>query len=205
MRTICLTLWNSFKSPYVDVVRSTSRAREHLAERGVKDVRFFYGLDGPRSKLTGTVVNEGRLIDSRRMGNWLSQRALWAACLLLPDEPMLLLEDDAEFPLDWEPRFERAVRDAGDFEILFIGSCCAENKPRTHIAGNVYEVRWPMCTHAYVVSGHKVLEKLIDVQDQLPCYTHMDISMQLHSLPKLRTYTVLPRIVGQFDTPDLEP
>ncbi len=213
MRTICLALRVAYDSASTaGVVRSVDRAREHFRERGV-DVQFFYGLDAPNLKIITTAVSpyggrieppHGGRIDQRRVGNALSQRALWAACLLLPDDRFFLLEDDALFPEDWRAKLGEAFdHTPTDFDVLYVGSCCTKGRPTRHVSGPIYEVRWPLCTHGYIVNGHRVLERLIDTQDQIPCYLHMDVSLYYHSLPSLRVYTVLPRILGQFDTPHL--
>lgn len=206
MRTICLTTSIPYESAWQPgLFRSKERARAHFAERGV-DAEFFYGIDAPRAGVVATKPfseTNSVIMDQRRLGNWLSQRALWAACLLLPDDRFFLIEDDAHFPEDWRPRFEQAVVDAGDFDLLYIGSCCTADKSKERIRGQVWEVRYPMCAHAYLANGHRVLRKLIETQDAVEAHTHMDISMYFYSLPTLRVFTVLPRIVGQIDLPEL--
>jgi hypothetical protein len=184
--------------------RAAERAGRHFAERGVTPVQFFAGLHAERLGLAATkpyqVDNPGTdyKISKRVLGCWLSHRALWAALQLLNDEHFLVLEDDARFPEGWRARFDRALADAGDFDVLYVGSCCCGGKPRTRVAGEVYELRWPMCTHAYVVRRH-ALAKLIETTDEVGAYAPIDLSLMFHSLPKLRTLTVLPRIVDQHD------
>jgi hypothetical protein len=210
VRTVCLAI----RQPYLSasdptIIRSPDRAREHFVARGV-DAQFFYGIDASRARIVATVpydspYDRGPTIEVRRVGNWLSHRALWSACLLLPDDRFFLLEDDAEFPLDWRPRLDQAIRDAGEFDVLYVGSCHTSHLPRRHIAGAVYEVKWPLCLHGYLVSGHRVLKRLIATQEDRPVYTNMDISLPRHSYADLRVYTMLPRLLEQFDTPSLQP
>jgi hypothetical protein len=119
--------------------------------------------------------------------------------MLLPEDRFFVIEDDAIFPPDWQPRFDRAVADAGDFDLLYVGSCCTGGKERVRVAGDVYEVKWPLCTHGYVVAK-KALPVLIETQDAATCYAPIDISMGFHSAPRLRVLTLLPRLLEQFET-----
>ena len=206
MRTVCLTLSRPFESVWrPGLVRSEERARAHFAERGV-EVQFFYGIDARTGVVTTKpYVRNGaeEFAPPRRICNMLSHRAIWAALLLLSDDPTLILEDDAEFPDDWRTRFTRALEDAGRWDMLFIGSCCCADKPKALIQGEVFDVRYPLCTQAYIVRGHKVLHTLIERADDAGCHAQADLVLYFDIFPHLRVLTVLPRIVGQVDLPEL--
>lgn len=182
------------------------RMRAHFTERGV-GAKSFYGIDGPR-----LTVETTRSIDPPRdnfkmgqvpTGIWLSHRALWAALYLQPPEVgdrFLVLESDAQFPPNWRERLTAAMGHAGDFDVLFIGSCCTDGRPRLHVGGDVYEVRYPMCTHAYIVH-RRALHTMMCAVDSIGCHAPIDMTMAHHTLAKLgRVLTVLPRIVDQFNT-----
>ncbi len=194
MKIICITLG----------FERCAQAQTHFSERGV-DAQFFYGFDAVKLGVDTTCVYErdspgsGYKMGQKPTGIWLSHRSLWAALLLLPDDLFLILEDDASFPVDWRGRVGSAIVDAGDFDVLFVGSCCTGDKPRTHIAGAVYEVRWPICLQGYVVR-RSALETMIKTQDDARCYAPMDISLVLHTFEQLKVRTVLPRILDQFNT-----
>jgi GR25 family glycosyltransferase involved in LPS biosynthesis len=205
VRTICVTLWHPYEAQTPGLsLRKGDRARAHFAERGVP-VEFFYGIDAPKLGVDTKNVYEldvpgsGWRIGPKPTGCWLSHRALWAALLLLPEDRFFVIEDDAIFPPDWKPRFDRAVADAGDFDMLFIGSCCTRGKEQPHVRGEVYAVKYPLCTHGYVVSK-KALPVLIETQDAATCYAPIDISIGLHSGSRLRILTLLPRLLEQFET-----
>lgn len=207
MKTICVTLHGGYESNTPSAgFRDGTRTRRHFAERGV-DAQFFYGIHAPKLGIETSLPYEvdggpgcGFNMGPKPVGCWLSHRALWAALLLLPDQLFFVVEDDAKFPEDWQPRVEKAVADAGHFDMLFVGSCCTAGKPRAHVAGDVYEVKWPACTHGYVVR-RTALETLIATQDEARCYAPVDISLGFHSFHRMsRVYTVLPRILEQFDT-----
>jgi len=180
-----------------------STTQAHFAKCGI-EATFFRGIHAARLGLYTELPYQydsgpesDFKIPPKAVGCWLSHRALWAALLLMDQDITLVVEDDAAFPSNWRQRTEKSIQDAGDFDMLFIGSCCAEDKPRYHVAGDVYDVRWPFCTHAYVVRK-RALKILIDELDKARCYGPIDISLGLHAFSKLSAvYTVLPRIVDQ--------
>jgi GR25 family glycosyltransferase involved in LPS biosynthesis len=182
------------------------QAHKHFAEMGV-DAAFFYGIHADKIGVTTGLFYEvdggpgcGFRIGPKPTGCWLSHRALWAACLLLEDDLFFIIEDDAKFPPDWKPRLDAAMRDAGDFDMLFVGSCCTRGKPCSHVAGNVFHVEWPLCTHGYLIR-RRALSILIKTSDEVRCYAPIDISMAFHSFSKLgKVHTVLPRILDQHNT-----
>lgn len=148
-----------------------------------------YEVDNPGS---------GWKIGAKPVATWLSFYMLWAAMNLLPDEYFLQLEWDCQFPTDWRPRVEAVLRDVPpDFDMLYIGSCCAQDRAKAHIAGSVYDVRWPQCGHSTIIAK-KALPVLLRTQRKV--YAPLDISLTFHSLPLLKCYTVLPRICSQFGT-----
>jgi hypothetical protein len=202
MRTVCLTLTNK---KYGKTAPHHDRARAHFTERGVGDVLWFYGLDAARLGVDSTLSKIGPM----PTGCFLSHRAAWAAVMLMPsDEPTFFLEDDANFPDDWRPRFDRALADVerGDpeWEILYPGSCCtADHFPyQTHLAGEVVKIesQSPQCLHAYIVRSRRALMSLCERVDALGTLEPIDGVLARSVLQHLRTYVVLPRIVSQFDT-----
>ena len=213
MRTICITVnddnYTRMGGLYGDHAGATipvTRTKQHFAERGV-EASFFHGIHAPKLGIDTTLPYEvdggpgcGFKMGPKPTGCWLSHRAVWAACLLLPDDLFFIVEDDAKFPENWKERFDKAIVDAGQFDMLYVGSCCTGGKPKGHVAGDVYEVHWPLCTHGYIV--HKrALEMLIKSQDEVRCYAPIDISLTFHTHAKLgRVLTVLPRILDQHET-----
>jgi GR25 family glycosyltransferase involved in LPS biosynthesis len=167
----------------------------HAARLGLESNRLYI-LDGP----------PGARLSPKNVGTWISHRALWAACLLLPDTEFLLLEDDALFPQDWAVRLAEVLRHVPeDWDLINLGACCATDKPREHVAGPLYTVTGgPMCLHAYIVQ-RRALPILIWSQDAAGCAAPIDISVLSHSYSALRVYTVLPRIVDQLDLDTLPP
>jgi GR25 family glycosyltransferase involved in LPS biosynthesis len=200
MQIICITS----DDKYAKSGPRRERTVRHFAERGVQ-AKFFHGVHAGHLGLRTVLPYEldrpgsGFNMGAGPTGCWISHRVAWAAALLLDHDLFFFLEDDAMFPEDWRARVDQAITDAGDFDFLNAGPCCAANKPSRRIAGSVHEVKWPFCCHAYIVR-RRALIKLIETQDEARCYAPIDISLTLHTLPHLKAYAVVPRIVDQWDT-----
>lgn len=213
MRIVCITLndadYTNMGGLYGDRATGAAgrpaRARQHFAERGV-NAQFFQGIHAVQLGIDTTLPYEvdapgsGFRMVPKATGCWLSHRALWAACLLMDDEEFLILEDDAKFSEDWRTHYDaaRTVLPT-DWDVLFLGSCCTAGRSPRQVVGEIYEVRWPMCLQAYLVR-RRALETMIRTQDEARCYGPVDITLQFHTWPHLRVYTILPRIVEQFNT-----
>jgi GR25 family glycosyltransferase involved in LPS biosynthesis len=203
MRTVCVTLTDP---KYGKFTPHVSHYQTHFAERGV-DAQYFYGIHAERIGVNSVVrsaviapsdPDQTHSIGMMPTGCWLSHRALWAALLLLPDEQFLIIESDARFPADWKSRFDRALADVpADWDMLYIGSCCASSARRL-VKGDVYENAMPLCTHAYCVRK-KALMTLCELADEAGVRKPVDTFLAHHATPRLRIYTVLPRIADQYD------
>ncbi len=194
MRSFCITLKDSARWP----------AREaHFAERGIT-VEKFRALDGPRSGLaTGWTYEidhpkSGYKIGPKIIGIAMSHIMLWTALRHMPEDYWMVLEDDVLFDADWKPRLESALASApAEWDMIYSGSCNCFDKPKTHIAGDLYQVKWPQCTHCYVVS-RKALDTLLDTNVRI--WAPLDCALVYESFPKLNVYTILPRIAAQDGT-----
>lgn len=160
----------------------------HCTTSGLRTT-FPYEVDAPGS---------GWNIGAKPVATFISFYMLWSAMNYMPEHYFWQLEWDCHFPDDWRPRVEAALRDVPpDFDMLYIGSCCTNGLTKTHIAGNVYDVRYPQCGHSIIIAK-KALPVLLRTQRKV--WAPLDISLKFHSLPLLKTYTVLPAICFQFDT-----
>lgn len=208
IKIVCITVGGDYRRMYHTILskgRSDHDPALHFKDRGL-DVTFYPGIHAERLGLRTIHPYEvdapgsGFNMGAGPVGCWLSHRTLWAALLLLPHETFFVLEDDAIFPPDWKPRLERNLAALPpDWDVLYVGSCCAADKPKEHVAEEVYDLRYPVCLHGYLVRK-KALPILIETTDAARCYAPIDISMAFHSLPHLRTFTMLPRLLEQFET-----
>lgn len=184
-----------------EVPAREARARKHFITKGVS-VRFFQGLHGVTSGLeTDHMYARDSApwnIGSAQAALCVSHYMLWSALNLLPDSHFMVIEDDVFFPEGWRGRLEAALRDVPqDFDMLYAGSCCCAGRESKQVAGEVFDVRYPLCTHAYIVAK-KALPVLISTQRRV--YAKIDLALYFESLPKLKVYTVLPRIFEQEGT-----
>lgn len=146
-----------------------------------------YTLDGPPFN--------GYKVPPRVVGIFLSHCTAWMAASLMDDEHFFIMEDDAAFCDGWKARLDQALSDVpADFDMLYVGSCCTKGKPVENVKGEVFIVEWPLCLHAYIVAK-KALPTL--VRTQRNCYAPIDVALAIHTLPYLKAYTILPRIVTQ--------
>lgn len=137
-------------------------------------------------------------IGLKPVATWLSFYSLWSAMSYMPEDYFWQLEWDCQFPPDWKPRVEQTLKDVpGGFDILMIGSCCCEGRPKTHIKGNVWQTKNGQCGHSSIIAK-KALPVLLRTQRKV--YAPLDISLCFHTWEQLNVYAVLPRICEQFDT-----
>jgi len=176
----------------------------HLKERDWRNVRPFPGIHAERAGLQTEHVYEVDHPGSKfRMGYkptgiWLSHYMLWNALSLLHDDYFCVFETDVKLPEDCHTRVINALNDCPqDFDVLYIGSCCCQGRPQSHVKGEVFEVRYPLCTHA-IIWARKALPTLI--QTLRRCWAPIDIQLAFEVLPHLKAYAVLPRIIEQHDT-----
>lgn len=182
----------------------TEKARAHFVERGVQ-AEFFTGIHAPTAGLSTSHTYEldnpgtGYKIGYKPTGIWLSHYMLWAALSIQQTEDrFMILEIDAQFHDDWKPRCIQALKDApSDFDFLHIGSCCCGGKVNTLIKGEVWDVKYPACTHAYIVAK-KCLPFLLTTLRKV--WAPIDLQLILEAFPHLKVYCVLPRLVDQHDT-----
>lgn len=178
-------------------------AVKHLAESGLDDYVKFYSIHaetaGLSTKNNYEVDNPGSGFNMgvKPTGIYIAHRMVWAAALMMDADHFLIMETDVKFDPDWKERYVKALMDVPkDFDFLFIGSCCAAGKPSAHIAGEIYDVRYPQCLHAYVVAK-KALLPLIKMCAK--CWAPIDIQLVFEAFDKLKVYTLLPSAAAQFN------
>ncbi|MBM2845741.1 MAG: hypothetical protein HW407_1053 [Bacteroidetes bacterium] len=195
--------------PVVVVVQELPHRTEfilkELASKGIEpDV--FNGFDSQQCGLRTEHTYEfdspgsGYRIGAKEIANWVSFYSLWSALNMQADEHFLQLEWDADFHPGWFQRAEKALRDTPeDFDMLQLGSCCCMDKPRTQVAGDVWQVKWPACGHATILA-RKCIPALL--RSQRKVWAPMDLSLIFGTFEQegIKLFTVLPRMADQFNT-----
>jgi len=138
-------------------------------------------------------------IEDRFVCMHLSHYWMWRTFDYCGYDEATILEDDCRLTKGWADDYSEARSELPkDWDILMLGSCCTEGRPSTKVGPNLFNVKYPLCTHAYVVRK-KALQTLITTQEQSG--DKIDISLFRLSYPLLNVYTILPRIADQEGTP----
>lgn len=200
-------------------VERWEQAKIHFTEHGIEDIYHLAGVHAPKWGIRGTHIYllDGRpeeqfYVGDANVGNFLSQYCAFIAMDAMDHSYYLYLEDDCRFEEGWKPKLEQAIIDAGDdWDIMYVGSCCAVDKEPVHVKGDVYEFfyrgeeKWnwyPMCTHCYIINKRCVKHLIATNRDVA---NSTDISMIRYSYPSLRVLAILPRLAGQGLKTKLEP
>lgn len=175
---------------------------KHLDELGIAWERFD-GFDNQLLKLspidTFDLDRAGERIGTKHVAASLSHYLLWKCMSMQPDDSFIVFEYDVELPPDFQDRFDAAMAVMpDDWQVIFLGSCCCAGRETKHVAGEVYEVKYPLCGHAlmYRKSALPVLLK-----EHQRIYQPLDVALFFQSLPQLRAYTIMPPLVNQRGTP----
>lgn len=178
------------------------RARTHLTEQGLEPIEFR-GINAPVAGLNVTIPSafstpeNQRFIESRHVGCTLGHWNLWRALEHLPDSEFLIVEDDVLFLDGWEDTYREARQELpSDWDVLFVGSCNCEDKDKVQVGKHVWEVKWPFCTHAYLVKRAS-LRKLSISQEKLNDQIDQSLWAQTFATGKAKAYTILPRLAEQ--------
>lgn len=181
-----------------------TRTLEHLKTRGITGVIPFWAYDYKETGLYGIhnyevdAPGSGFNIGEKLMHLNLSHQAVWQILAYGNKDAALILEDDAKFDEDWKERYDSAMSVCpSDWDIIYLGSCCAMHQAMTCLNKNLFQVSGVMCCHAYMVRKKAAP---IMLQSQQKFWAPVDIALCFESHPKLKVYTILPRLADQFDT-----
>ena len=195
-RAFCITLPENPKR--------TMEAMAHFKEMGLEEVTFVDGINAEGFGLRTLHPYEvdapgsGFNMGPKPTGIWLSHWMLWQILMCQPDDHFIILEDDCKLLPGWKERLERALDDCpSDFDWIFAGSCCTVGRNMGRVNGELYNVKWPMCFHFYVLS-RKCIQHLLNTTRKV--YAPIDIHVAFHCFEPLKVYTILPRLADQFNT-----
>lgn len=200
MKTIALTLRGS---------RREATLMERLESYGLTDVSVYHGINAPKFGLATLKAYEvdapgsGYKMGASELGCTLSHWTLWNTLDFMVRQSeqtgdyWMILEDDVVLLPGWRKEIESALRDLpADWDMLFPGSCCTSDKPRTEIRPGLVETT-PLCTHCYIVRA-KALPVLLRTNEM--AWTKVDLQLYFNSFKHLKVYAILPRVAEQLDT-----
>lgn len=160
---------------------------------------------------------------------WIGHWMIWNALLLSGDREWFVVECDAKFQVGWGKHFAMALLAAPrGYDLIYMGSCCTNGRPKESVSATwsappmydggtthgLYRLAGtaPQCNHAYVVTREAArilttrLRQVwapIDIQQASECWgDRLPRSPEPFGVLErpLNVYTVLPRIVGQWNT-----
>lgn len=191
LKTYCITL--------PETPERHQAAEAHFKQRGVP-AEFVFGIHARTAGLLTSHFydrdspNLGFHIPAKHVGLVLSHILCWHLVSHGSDDRALILEDDALFEEGWKTKLETSLVEAGEWDMLLLGSCNCQDKPKSHIGGSIWTVEHAQCTHAYIVTK-EAAKKLILLNRKI--YAPIDLMLGETSYPNLKVRVVLPRIVGQ--------
>lgn len=196
------------------IKRNDDRAKktlEHLKSVGITP-EVVHGFDGA---ITGLATRYSYDVDnpgtnfhicSRTISLALTHMTAWKIALHSPGNVFCFLEDDVRFQKDWHEHARHALKYLSkdwlekykeDWGMLFLGSCCCDNRKMHQIQDRLHMIYYAQCLHAYVVN-RPVLQVLFDACEKF--YAPIDIAVCIHAIPTFKTFALLPRVAEQENT-----
>jgi hypothetical protein len=172
----------------------------YYRENGL-DPKIYIALKGDGSGLKTTLTYErdkpgtNYTIGPKTIAMGISHFGMWRLGYAMGGT-WLFLEDDCSFLEGWQEQFQIALHHLpSNWDILYVGSCCAEDYKIKDYGGNLWEVSQSLCSHAYMMS-REGMEKMI-AGNHMVC-SPLDIAMQ--ETPNLKRFAILPRLIEQGRT-----
>jgi len=184
-----------------------SAVEQRFKDAGL-DVEMFMGVHGqtvgvvPYNTVYDVEKEHTYRINQGKLSITISKLLIWQKAIDLPgDEPVIIFENDVTFPPNFKEELATVMEKLPeDWEVVHLGSCCTDKKPRTVINDRIHEVHWPLCCHA-MMWKKSALRLAIDVFKASDWGTPSDIILQHKVYPKLRHYTAIPAIAFTDQTP----
>ncbi len=200
-------------------VKEYEQAKVYFAEAGIEDIYWLPGIHGEKWGVAGRYIyladnrpEEQYYIGHGKVAGNLTQYMSFIVMDALDYTHFMSLEGDCKFVDNWKELLAEELKNVPpDFDWLFVGSCCAEDKKGTHIAGNVYHYPnrgkgmwnyYPQCSHCFIVAK-KAIPHLIATNRSVA--NPSDVSVVLNSFPKMKVYAILPRLADQGNKTFLSP
>lgn len=173
-------------------------AEERFRRAGLT-VEWFEGVHAPTLGLQARLPvhdSPGYVMPPGQVGIFLTMTLLFHILMERREEEVLVLENDAE-PCDgFLEEFGRSYAALpADWQIVHVGSCCANDKPAERINDRVSRIRYPSCTHAMLYKK-SVLPFLLE-RMRRTCSTKFDTYINEVVLPHAKHYVFDPQLVGQ--------
>lgn len=175
---------------------------EHLNSLAIP-WKQFNGFDNIRCRLnpvdTFDYDRVGERIGPKHIAATLSHMAIWYVMLYHPDDHFIVFEYDVRVQPHFREEYDRVMENLpSDWQVCNLGACCTAGREQTLIKDNIYECPVHLCGHAWM---YRKTALPILIREHQKIHQPLDIAMVTQSLPLLKSYVVLPRIVEQHGTP----
>ena len=150
----CVTLYDSNER--------IQSVKNQLTDLNVK-YDLFYGIDGSKINLKVITDNdwEPSIMNSGRIGCFLSHVMLWNHILYSNYDEVLILEDDFIFNVPLNKILEYKNELPTDWDLFFVGYCCESDTKMKSISENIMTGDG-ICTHGYFINK-KCISKLLPI------------------------------------------
>lgn len=192
-------------------------AKKYFSEQGVEDIYWLNGVHARAWGIKGTHIylldnkpEEKFYVGDANCGNFISQAMAYRVMEFGDYSHYLYLEGDCEFVEGWKEKLELALEDIpADFDMLYVGSCCAREKSPVLVSersnlyhfpnrgGENYWHYYPLATHCYIIAK-KAVQTMIETQRD--CANPTDIAIARYALGSMKVFGILPRLANQFNT-----
>jgi|SRR5579871_3045993 len=182
------------------------------AKRTVEEFRplgvtptLFRGIDARKWGVHTTTKmkdHEGKpyFIAPTVCGCTLSHWMLWNHLITAKVPEALIVEDDVKLCVNFQDEFDRSYAELPkDWEFTFVGCCCADGRLALPLSPRIEEIRWPMCTHCYLVKL-SALEKMMEPMAELRVPTDIALLENVFEKGIVKALTMRPNLALQYDT-----
>lgn len=183
----------------------------YFKDQGIEDIIWIAGVHAEKWGVMGRHIYllDGKpeqqwYIGDGKVGCFLTQYIVYSCMNVMEDSHFLFLETDCRFNDGWKEKLEQALKDVPeDFDFLFAGNCCCEDKEPVHVKGDVYEFpyrgeskkyHYPQCAHMMIIAK-KAIPLLIKTQRDVA--NPPDVSLINFAFPSLKIFAIIPRIATQ--------
>lgn len=177
--------------------KRAAAARKEFARAGLS-ATMVEGVNGTAWGLESNKRRrDGWLVHPKHVGLCLSHWMVWQYARLSQAPEVLFFEDDVRLCAGFAEEFRRSLAAVpADWQMVYVGHCCADGKPTIRYNDRAAAVHWPLCTHAYLLR-RSALDVLLEHAAEAK--THIDQLLVENVLNhhKLQCYTMLPGLATQ--------
>jgi len=173
----------------------TEHARAQAAKAGI-ELDFIYGIFGKTMQVKSEIpMHTDYFVTRGATCLVLSWHIAWQIAWREGHEEFVIFEDDFILPDNFNERFAQIRAETPEWcDLVYLNSCCTDQKPAKKESPNLWEIKYPLCTAA-IWHRRRAIPTL--QQYTKPANTPVDILLEWYALPHLRVLTAVPPLVSQ--------